>query len=84
MVTESSTIAHLSQSNAKGPAQGNVAALLRRVAASIEELGTPEVRDIVFHIEDCDEGKSWPHVTVYFHVAGVEASTTDIHSQRRS
>jgi hypothetical protein len=73
VVAESSTIAHFSQSNSKGPEQGDVPALLRRVAASIEELGTAEVQDITFHSEDEDGGESWPYMTVYFHAADVEA-----------
>ncbi|GAB2586089.1 hypothetical protein GCM10009593_26420 [Microlunatus antarcticus] len=66
-MTDSSTIAHFSQSNPSGPTQGDVAALLRRVADSIAELGEVEVQDIAFHSELDDEGDSWPSMTVYFH-----------------
>lgn len=66
-VTESWTIAHFSQSNPKGPTQGDISALLRRVADSIAELGEVEVQDIVFHGELDDEGDLWPFMTVYFH-----------------
>jgi hypothetical protein len=37
------TIFHFSQSNPAGPGQGSVAALLRRVADSIEALGAVTV-----------------------------------------
>lgn len=67
MVTEFSTIAHFSQSNPSGPTQGDVAALLRRVAESITELGEVDVQDVVFHAELDDEGDAWPSVTVYFY-----------------
>ena len=65
-MTDFRTIAHFSQSNPSGRGQGNVAALLRRVAASIEELGVVEVQDIAFHSEVDDNGETWPHMTVYF------------------
>ena len=66
-MTDSWTISHFSQSNPSGAGQGNVAALLRRVAASIEELGEVEVQDVTFHGEIDDDGNPWPHMTVYFH-----------------
>lgn len=66
-MTESCAIAHFSQSNPSGPAQGDVAALLRRVADSIGELGEVEVQDIAFHRELDGDGGSWPSMTVYFH-----------------
>ena len=40
---------HFSQSNPEGPGQGDVAALLRRVADTLDELGDVAVQDIVFH-----------------------------------
>jgi len=42
------TISHFSQSNPAGPAQGDVAGLLRRVADSLDELGDVTVQDITF------------------------------------
>lgn len=53
-------------------------ALLRRVAASIEELGKIEVQDIVFH-DGLDEGGSaWPHMTVYFDPSPDEESAAAV------
>lgn len=72
VVTGSWAIRHFSQSNPRGPRQGDVAALLRRVAASIEKLGAVDVQDVTFHGEVGDDGHSWPHVTVYFHESKVE------------
>jgi len=43
------TVRHLSRSNPEGHGQGNVAALLRRVADTIEQLGDIDVQDLVFH-----------------------------------
>jgi hypothetical protein len=45
------TIFHFSRSNPAGPDQGDVPALLRRVADSIEELGDLDVQDITFNSE---------------------------------
>ncbi len=56
---------HFSQSNPAGPGQEDVAALLRRVADSVEKLGGVTVHDIVFHVELTDDG-TWPSMTVYF------------------
>ena len=39
---------HFSQSNPSGPGQGDVAALLRRVADTLDNLGEIEVLDITF------------------------------------
>lgn len=39
---------HFSQSNPAGEEQGDVAALLRRVAKSLEALGDVQVNDITF------------------------------------
>ena len=63
---ESWTVRHFSQSNPKGDGQGNVPALLRLVADSIEELGNVTVQDVTFGDEITEDG-SWPHLTVYFH-----------------
>ena len=61
------TIFHFSQSNPQGSDQGDVPALLRRVADSIAELGDVEVQDITFGTELDKEAEFWPHLTVYYH-----------------
>jgi len=43
-----------------------VPALLRRVADSIEKLGSIEIQDLILENEVTEEG-SWPSITVYFH-----------------
>ena len=65
---ESWTIRHFSQGNPKGPGQGDVPALLRRVADNIERRGAVEVQDITFGTEITEDGP-WHHLTVYFHDA---------------
>jgi hypothetical protein len=62
---ESWTVRHFSQSNPKGPGQGNVPALLRRLAETIEQLGAISVQDITFGTE-ITAGGQWHHMTVYF------------------
>lgn len=42
---------HFSQQNPDGPGKGSVAALLRRVADSLDELGDVVVPGITFHSE---------------------------------
>lgn len=69
-VTDSWQIRHFSQSNPAGQGQGDVPALLRSLAGSIEQLEDVEVQDIVFHNETDDEGRSYPTMTVYFHDSG--------------
>lgn len=70
-MTDSWQVWHFSQSNPVGDGQGDVPALLRRVAASIEQLGDDvEVQDVVFHDEQDDERDSVPSMTVYFHRSG--------------
>lgn len=59
------TINHFSQSNPSGAGQGNVPALLRRVADSIEELGDVQVADITFSSSVSDDEDDLT-VTVYF------------------
>ncbi|MCC3326917.1 hypothetical protein [Nocardia abscessus] len=68
-------INHFSQSNPAGPGQGDVAALLRTIAASIEQLGDVSVQDLVLHNEITSEG-AWPSITVYYsrHQSRVQAS----------
>ena len=60
------TIWHFSQSNPAGVGQGDVAALLRRVADSIDELGDVQVQDVAFHSEVTGEEDDLT-VTVYYH-----------------
>lgn len=67
-MTNSWSIRHFSQANPKGPGQGDVPALLRRVADSIDELGSIEVQDLVLHNEVNEDGL-WASLTVYFHPA---------------
>jgi len=59
------TINHFSQSNPSGAGQGNVPALLRRVADSIEELGDVQVADITFS-SSVSHDEDDLTVTVYF------------------
>lgn len=58
LVTQTWTCRHFSQANAKGEGQGDVPALLRRVADSIESMGTVRVQDTAFHTE-VTELASW-------------------------
>ena len=60
------TILHFSQSNPSGAGQGDVAALLRRVADSIERYGDIDVADITFHTA-ATEGEDDLTMTVYYH-----------------
>jgi hypothetical protein len=66
MIVKHWPIRHFSQANPRGPEQGNVPALLRRVAATIEELGDVNVEDITFGTEVTAEGP-WYSLSVYFH-----------------
>jgi hypothetical protein len=59
------TVEHFSQANPKGTGQGDVPALLRRVADSLDALGGVGVQDLVFHAEVLEDGSEWPSVTVY-------------------
>lgn len=60
------TVLHFSQSNPAGEGQGNVAALLRRVADSVEELGDVKVQDVTFSSTVTD-GEDDLTMTVYYH-----------------
>ena len=60
------TICHFAQSNPTGPGQGNVAALLRRVANSIDGLGNVIVEDITFRSEPTADERDL-RITVYFY-----------------
>jgi hypothetical protein len=59
------TISHFSQSNPAGAGQGDVPALLRRVAESIEALGDVDVQDITFSsaVPDAEDDLA---ITVYY------------------
>jgi hypothetical protein len=59
------TVQHFGQANPKGEGQGDVPALLRRVANTIEELGEVEILDLVLHSQITADG-DWPSITVYF------------------
>lgn len=59
---------HFSQANPVGAGQGDVPALLHRVADSIEALGVVEVQDLVLHRQVTTDGDP-ESVTVYFHRA---------------
>ena len=65
-MAEDWTISHFSQSNPDGVGQGDVPALLRRVADSIEALGDVQVADITFTSEPTD-GEDSLTATVYYH-----------------
>jgi hypothetical protein len=64
--TDRWTISHFAQSNPSGPGQGDVAALLRRVADSLDELGDVTVQDSTFHAEPT-AGEDDLTMTVYYH-----------------
>jgi hypothetical protein len=57
---------HFSQSNPDGAGQGDVAALLRRVADSIDALGDVVVEDMTFSSQTTADERA-PLVTVYYH-----------------
>jgi len=59
-------VEHFSQANPAGKDQGDVPALQRRVADSIDALGEVEVQDLVMHTEVTENG-DWHSLTVYFH-----------------
>jgi hypothetical protein len=59
------TISHFSQSNPKGEGQGDVTALLRRVADTLDGMGDVDVQDITFHTEVTDGGDDLT-MTVYY------------------
>ena len=63
---ESWTIEHFSQANPSGARQGDVAALLRRIADTIEKHGAIQVQDLIMVFDATPDG-IWPSITVYFH-----------------
>ena len=66
MVSADWTINHFSLSNPVGAGQGDVPALLRRVAAVLESLGDVSVQDITFS-SDVTEDEDDLTMTVYYH-----------------
>ncbi len=65
---------HFSQANPRGVDQDNAAALLRRVAESIDSLEKGDVQDITFHTEITADGP-WHSMTVYFSEGSGESQT---------
>ncbi len=65
------TISHFSQANPAGESQGDLVALLRTIADSIESLGEVSVQDLVLHNEITADGP-WPSITVYYSEAPKE------------
>ncbi|OHV41509.1 hypothetical protein BCD49_00690 [Pseudofrankia sp. EUN1h] len=59
------SVYHFSQSNPKGAGQGDISALLRRVADSIDALGEVDVQDLMMHTEVTADG-DWHSITVYY------------------
>lgn len=59
------TAHHFAQANPAGQGQGDVPALLRRVADTIDELGEIEILDLVLHSEITADG-AWPSIMVYY------------------
>ena len=57
---------YFSLANPRGPGQGDVPLLLRRVADAIGEYGPVEVQDLILH-DDVNEFGTWPSITIYFH-----------------
>jgi hypothetical protein len=60
------TINHFSQSNPDGEGQGDVAALLRRVAQTIDDLGDVSIEDVTF-TSSVTGGEDDLAMTVYYH-----------------
>jgi len=65
-VDDFGTIRNFSQCNPAGVGQGDVAALLRRVAATLDGLGDVDVQDVTFQsvVTDAEDDLT---MTVYFH-----------------
>lgn len=59
-------IRHFSQSNPSGVGSGDVAALLRRVADTVESLGDVQVQDLTFQ-SNVTAGEDDLTITVYYH-----------------
>lgn len=61
------TAFHFSQCNPQGEGQDDVAALLRRVADTIDELGDVDISNLILHPALTSDGEDWPSITVYYH-----------------
>lgn len=60
---------HFAQANPRGEGgQGDVPALLRRVADTIESIAGAVVQDLVLHDEINEHGQ-WYHLVVYYSLA---------------
>jgi hypothetical protein len=65
---------HFSIALPKGRGQNSIPNLLRHLANALEEEGSIEVMDIVFHNEETDDNAiDWPNFTVYFTESGPES-----------
>ena len=60
------TCNHFPQSNPSGAGQGDPAALLRRVADTIDELGDVVIHDIVYSSDQTGGGEEDLRITVYY------------------
>lgn len=59
------TSRHFSLANPRGPGQADLPSLLRRVAETLEEIGSVDVQDLVLHNEVTTDG-NWASITVYY------------------
>ncbi|MCA0157606.1 hypothetical protein LB823_15545 [Tsukamurella sp. M9C] len=65
MADDHTLLRSISQANPRGAGQGDLPALLRRFADTVEALGTVEVEDLVMHDEITEDG-SWLSFTLYY------------------
>jgi hypothetical protein len=65
-IEDSWTVSHFTQSNPEGEGQGDLPALLRRVAGTIEGLGEIDILDVVFH-NAVTADEDLITLTVYYH-----------------
>jgi hypothetical protein len=71
------TIRHFSQAIPVGEDRSDVAALLRRVADTLDDYDeTPEVQDLVLHT-DVEDGGLAHSLTVYFSLPGDDDAAAD-------
>ena len=59
------TCRHFSQANPAGSGQDDLAALLRRIADTLDRLGPARIQDAVLHNEITADGPWWS-MTVYY------------------
>ncbi len=62
---DSWTARHFSQANPEGEDEGDVPALLRRVADTLQQFGDVKVLDLILQQEPTERGFA-PAITVYF------------------